>query len=105
MKYKAQDYEYAPMIDTMLPEVLDIKIGHINLQYIQKSLTEGDRSKLFRRIADSRLVDISYFPIVVQCSQLVVECARGYNPNTREIRNVDGHLMAKLDGISIAIVL
>lgn len=31
MKYKAQEYDYAPMIETMLPEVLDTKIGHINL--------------------------------------------------------------------------
>lgn len=58
-----------------------------------------------RRIANNGLVDAACFPIAVQCSQLVVECARGYNPGAREIRTADGYLMAKLDGISIAIVL
>lgn len=93
------------MIDTMLPEVLDTKIGHINLQDIRKSLTEGDRSKLSCRIADNGLVDATCLPIAVQCSQLVEKCARGYNPDARDRRTVDGHLMAKLHGISIAIVL
>lgn len=103
MKYKEQEYEYAPMIDTMILEVLDTKIGHINLKHIQKSLTEGSLSKSSRKIADSGLVDATCFPIAVQCIKLVVECARGYNPNAREIRTIDGCLMAKLDGISIAI--
>lgn len=58
-----------------------------------------------RRIADSGLVDGACFPIKMQCSQLVVECERGYNPDAREIRTADGHLMAKLDGISIATIL
>ncbi|XP_057860837.1 uncharacterized protein LOC131069432 [Cryptomeria japonica] len=59
-------------------------------------------------IMDADLVlvlDGAYFPIMVKCPELMVECARGYNPDAREIRIVDGRLMAKLDGISIAIIL
>lgn len=105
MKYKAQEYEYAPMITTMILEVHDTKIGHINLQEIKKFFMEGDRSKLSYRVAGSGLIEAACFPIAIQCTDLMIECSKRYNPDAREIRAADGSLMAKLDGISIAIIL
>lgn len=61
-------------------------------------------SPLAQKVFESDLAHAFTFPVVVQSPDLVLQCIKGYNPETREIKTVDDKLVAKLDGISIGII-
>ncbi|KAH9290950.1 hypothetical protein KI387_035067, partial [Taxus chinensis] len=45
------------------------------------------------------------FPISVQCADTVLSCGAHFDPSSRELTNVHGQLIAKLDTIAIGTAL
>lgn len=60
-----------------------------------------NRAPMAQRLLDSELAHAAGYQIVVWCSELVLECMRAHDPETREVKTVDGMVVAKLDPISL----
>lgn len=103
MKYKYQRPDYAPSLKSTLPDICDTILGSVCLHDFWSSLESEQRTPLARSILESGLARAGGHPISAQCLDLVLECAKAYHPNTREVISSSNKVMVHLDPISIAI--
>ncbi|KAH9322952.1 hypothetical protein KI387_017591, partial [Taxus chinensis] len=56
-------------------------------------------------INDNGLAYAAGFPISLQCADTVLTCGAHFNSDTKELSNVHGELIAKLDVVAITAAL
>ena len=103
MKYKYQRLDYHPILRSTLPNIGDTILGSVCLQYFWLSLVNKKRTPLAKKILESGLARAGRNPISTQCLDLVLECMKAYQPNTREFISLNNKVIVHLDPISIAI--
>ncbi|KAH9297767.1 hypothetical protein KI387_029449, partial [Taxus chinensis] len=68
-------------------------------------LTCANPAPMAQMISDSGITYAAGFPISVQCADTVLACGAHFNPDTKELVNVHGELIAKLDVATIVAAL
>ena len=104
MKYKYQRPDYAPVLKSTLPDIGDTILGNVCLQDFWSSLVNEEKTPLAGKMLESGLGQAGGHPISVQCPDLVLECAKAYHPNTREVISSNNKVIVRLYPASIAIV-
>lgn len=74
----------------------DPNLGQIDMKKFQSSLYTTKPTGYSKMMMDSGIVKVVGFPLAVQCYELIVECARHYDPNRRVIVTLDGREIAYL---------
>ena len=91
------------ILTSMLPEISDTKMGHMEIANFWKMMSREGRSTLAQCTLESGLAHARGHPLTVQYVELVLECIKAYDRNFRDIKTAGGDFMARLDPICISI--
>lgn len=83
-------------------EVTDTNVGLWNYEEFKGRTSAEDPPLVTRRMKESSLSHVAGFPSMVQCYELVLECARHYDQDTQRIIGPQGRIIANLNPVSIA---
>lgn len=79
--------------------VSNTNLGHINLREFKKRMFGLDNlvpTTTAQKMMKSGIVHAAGFLPTMQCTELVVECARHYNPTSKDIVAPDGRVLANI---------
>lgn len=82
-------------------KVLDTNVSHWDYEDFKERMVAQNLPLLAKRMLESGLAHVVGFPSIVQCYELVLECARHYDSGTQRIVNPQGIVLANLNPISI----
>ncbi|XP_057818585.1 uncharacterized protein LOC131031479 isoform X3 [Cryptomeria japonica] len=74
----------------------DTNLGNFNVKKFQEVPYIGKPSLVARRIIESGIIKAAGFPPAVKCHELMIECARHYDSQSRTIVTKDGNILAYL---------
>lgn len=83
-------------------EVSDTNVGAWRYEEFKERIAQRDLSVLTKGMVKSGLDHVAGFPPAVQCYELILECARHYNPDMQRIVSLDGRVLENLNPVSIA---
>ncbi|KAH9308895.1 hypothetical protein KI387_036806, partial [Taxus chinensis] len=97
MKIKFQGQEQISPLESVVPDIGDSEVRHLDFGDFWARMTDSNPSPMAQMIHDSGLAFTGGFPISVQCADTVLSCGAHFNPDSSELTNVHGELIAKLD--------
>lgn len=82
-------------------EVTDTNVRLWDYEEFKERMAAKDLPLMARRMKESGLSHIAGFPSIVQCYDIVLECARHYNQSTQRIIGPQGRVVENLNPVSI----
>ncbi|XP_057820202.2 uncharacterized protein LOC131033077 [Cryptomeria japonica] len=74
----------------------DTNVGNLNVKKFREAPYIGKPSLVAKKIIESGIIKAAGFPFAVRCHELMIECARHYDSNSRAIVAKAGTILAHL---------
>jgi hypothetical protein len=104
MKFASKGVQLESKIVSKWKNITDTNLGHVDFQEFKRRMY-GQKKPLPTHIAcrmmRNRIVQAVGFPSTVECAELMVECARQYDAQERQIVEPDGRVLAHLGELAI----
>lgn len=104
MKFSSKGTRPKSKITLKWRKVGDTKLGHVDFKDFKRRMYGHDvylPTTIAQRMMRNRIVQEIGFPLAVECSELIVECAIHYNARKRQIIAPDGRVLVYLEELSI----
>ncbi|KAH9325942.1 hypothetical protein KI387_006120, partial [Taxus chinensis] len=105
MKIKFQGQEQISPLESAVSNIGDSEARHLDFGDFWSRMTDANPTPMAQMINDSGLAFAGGFPISVQCADTVLSCGAHFDPDSSELTNVHGELIAKLDAAAIGAAL
>lgn len=83
MMYGLKDMISETSFTSRSKKIGDTNLGPFNMEGIRDRMYRRNASKLARRMVRNEIVQASAFLPAMQCPELMIECAKHYDPQTR----------------------
>ncbi|KAH9304170.1 hypothetical protein KI387_008574, partial [Taxus chinensis] len=98
MKIKFQGQEQVSPLESAVPDIGDSEVHHLDFGDFWARMTDANPSAMAQMIHDSGLAFAGGFPILVQCTDTVLNCGAHFSPDSSELTNVHGELILQRNG-------
>lgn len=88
-------------ITSQWANVADTNLGKFVMKKFQGPLYTNTPTRISKKMIKSGVIQAAGFPLAIQCNELIVECARHYDTNTKQIKTSDGKVLAFLSETAI----
>lgn len=102
MKEDQKTEEVETKIVSKWSNIGDTNLGNFSTKKFREVPYIGKPSPVARRIIESGIIKAAGFPPAVQCHELMIECARHYDPQSRAIVSNEGNTLAYLSEEAIS---
>ncbi|KAH9319267.1 hypothetical protein KI387_021036, partial [Taxus chinensis] len=99
IKFKGQ--EHVSPLETSVPDIGDSEVQHLDFGDFWNRLTCPNPAPMEQMINDSGIAYAAGFPISLQCTNTMLTYGAHFNSDTKELTNVHGELIEKLDVATI----
>lgn len=102
MKEDQKNEELETKIVSKWSNIGDTNLGNFSVKKFREVPYIGKPSPVARRIVGSGIIKAAGFPPAIQCHELMIECARHYDPQSRSIVSKEGNTLAYLSDEAIS---
>jgi hypothetical protein len=104
MKFASKGVQPESKIVSKLKNITDTNLGHVDFQKFKGRMYRQDGplpTHIAHRMMRNEIVQAARFPPTMECAELMVECARHYDAQERQIVALDERVLAHLGEVAI----